>query len=52
MTGDGSFSFVDVEVFFHQMDWIEDNLPVGDFDLNSNGRIDFDDIVDMFQMLA
>jgi PKD repeat protein len=52
MTGDGSFSFVDVEVFFHQMDWIEDNLPVGDFDLNGNGRIDFDDIVDMFEKLG
>jgi outer membrane protein assembly factor BamB len=52
LTGDGSFSFVDVEVFFHQMDWIEDNLLIEDFDLNGNGRIDFDDIVDMFQMLA
>jgi PKD repeat protein len=51
LTGDGSFSFVDVEVFFHQMDWIEDNLLIEDFDLNENGRIDFDDIVDMFQML-
>jgi parallel beta-helix repeat protein len=52
LTGDGSFSFVDVEVFFHQMDWIEDNLLIEDFDLNGNGRIDFDDIVDMFQMLT
>jgi PKD repeat protein len=51
LTGDGSFSFVDVEVYFHHIDWIEDNLLIEDFDLNENGRIDFDDIVDMFQML-
>jgi PKD repeat protein len=51
-TGDGSFSFVDVEVFFHQMDWIENNLPIGNFDYNGNGRINFDDVVDLFQMLV
>jgi hypothetical protein len=51
-TGDGSFSFVDVEVFFHQMDWIENNLPIGNFDYNGNGRIDFDDVVDLFRMLV
>jgi PKD repeat protein len=51
LTGDGTLSFVDVEVFFHQMDWIEDNLPIEDFDLNGNGRIDFDDIVDLFDMI-
>jgi PKD repeat protein len=40
---------VDVELFFHHMDWIEDNLPVANFDFNGNGRIDFDDIVDLFE---
>jgi PKD repeat protein len=52
LSGDGSLSFVDVELYFHQMDWIEDNLPVANFDFNGNGRIDFDDIVDLFEMVA
>jgi PKD repeat protein len=51
LTGDGTFSFTDVEVFFHQMDWVEANLPIENFDFNGNGRIDFDDIVDLFQMI-
>jgi PKD repeat protein len=52
LSGDGSLSFVDVELFFHQMDWIEDNTQIEDFDLNGNGRIDFADIVDLFQMVV
>jgi PKD repeat protein len=52
LSGDGSLSFVDVELYFHHMDWIEDNLPVANFDFNGNGRIDFDDIVDLFEMVA
>jgi PKD repeat protein len=40
-----------VEVFFHQMDWIDENLPTEYFDFNGNGRIDFDDIVDLFQLV-
>jgi PKD repeat protein len=51
LTGDGSLSFVDVELFFHQMDWIETHLPIANFDFNGNGRIDFDDVVDLFQMV-
>jgi parallel beta-helix repeat protein len=52
LTGDGTLSFTDVEVFFHQMDWIDENLPTEYFDFNGNGRIDFDDIVDLFQMVV
>jgi PKD repeat protein len=52
LTGDGSLSFTDVEVFFHQMDWMETNLPIENFDFNGNGRIDFDDVVDLFQMVV
>jgi PKD repeat protein len=33
------------------MDWIETHLPIANFDFNSNGRIDFDDVVDLFQMV-
>jgi PKD repeat protein len=51
LTGNGEFSFVDIVAYFHNIDWIDDNLPTEFFDFNKNGRIDFDDIVDMFQML-
>jgi PKD repeat protein len=51
LTGNGEFSFVDVVAYFHNIDWINENLPTEYFDFNRNGRIDFDDIVDMFQML-
>lgn len=33
------------------MDWITDNEPVGAFDFNKNGQIDFNDIVIMFNEL-
>jgi PKD repeat protein len=52
LTGDGTFSFVDVQEFFYNMDWIETHLPIENFDLNGNGRIDFDDVVDLFQMVV
>jgi PKD repeat protein len=50
LTGDGVCSFVDVEAFFYQMDWIEENMP-SKVDYNGNGRIDFDDIVSLFDMV-
>ncbi|AKB30295.1 cell surface protein [Methanosarcina siciliae T4/M] len=51
LTGNGEFSFVDIVAYFHNMDWIEENMPVEYFDFNGNGRIDFDDVVDMFAMI-
>ncbi|WP_281085505.1 DUF2341 domain-containing protein [Methanosarcina acetivorans] len=51
LTGNGEFSFVDIVAYFHNMDWIEENMPVEYFDFNGNGRIDFDDVVDMFGMI-
>ncbi|AKB30300.1 cell surface protein [Methanosarcina siciliae T4/M] len=51
LTGNGEFSFVDIVAYFHNMDWIEENMPVEYFDFNANGRIDFDDVVDMFAMI-
>jgi PKD repeat protein len=51
LTGNGEFSFVDIVVYFHNIEWIDENLPTEYFDFNDNGRIDFDDIVDMFQIL-
>ncbi|HIH93808.1 TPA: PKD domain-containing protein [Methanosarcina acetivorans] len=51
LTGNGEFSFVDIVAYFHNMDWIEENMPVEYFDFNGNGRIDFDDVVRMFGMI-
>ncbi|WP_321428971.1 leucine-rich repeat protein [uncultured Methanolobus sp.] len=50
LTGDGVCSFVDVEVLFYQMDWIEANMP-SKVDYNDNGRVDFDDVVALFDMV-
>jgi PKD repeat protein len=33
---------------FNQMQWISANEPVSAFDFNGNGRIDFNDIVQLF----
>jgi predicted phosphodiesterase len=43
--GNGISDFTDVRLFFSRMDWIAANEPVTAFDFNSNGRIEFDDIV-------
>ncbi len=51
LTGNGEFSFVDIVAYFHNMDWIEENMPVEYLDFNGNGRIDFDDVVRMFAMI-
>ncbi|ETA66900.1 PDK repeat-containing protein [Methanolobus tindarius DSM 2278] len=50
LTGDGACGFVDVEAFFYQMDWIEENMP-SKVDYNGNGRVDFDDVVSLFDMV-
>jgi outer membrane protein assembly factor BamB len=51
LTGNGEFTFVDIVVYFHNIEWIAENLPTEYFDFNGNGRTDYDDIVDMFRML-
>jgi PKD repeat protein len=51
LTGDGELNFNDVVLYFEEIDWIEDNLPVEFFDFNGNDRIDFDDIVVLFNMV-
>jgi len=35
-------------LYFNQMTWIAANEPIAAFDLNGNGRIDFADIVALF----
>lgn len=48
LNGNERPDFADVVLFFHQMDWIAANEPADAFDMNSNGRIDFDDIVRLY----
>jgi len=36
-------------VYFTEMDWIAANEPLGLFDFNGNGRIDFGDVVVLFE---
>ncbi|MCM1987802.1 hypothetical protein [Methanococcoides seepicolus] len=52
LNGDGQLGFVDVEVFFNNKEWIDANMPVECSDFNGNGRIDFDDIVDLFELVV
>jgi hypothetical protein len=40
-----------VEVFFNNKEWIGTNLPLECSDFNGNGRTDFDDVVDLFEMV-
>ena len=40
--------FDDVVYMVNQMQWITVHEPVGVFDLNGTGRIDFNDIVKVF----
>ncbi|ACL17372.1 dockerin type I domain-containing protein [Methanosphaerula palustris] len=51
VNGDGVFNFNDVIQYFNQIDWISDNEPTVAFDFNRNGRVDFGDIVTLFNIL-
>jgi PKD repeat protein len=51
LDGDGRRSFNDVVLFFERMEWIGNSEPMKCFDMNANGRIDFDDVVRVFQEL-
>lgn len=49
LNGDTTLDDADVTLFFEQLDWIAANEPVSAFDMNGNGRVDFDDIVWLFR---
>jgi PKD repeat protein len=51
MNGNGIKDFNDVVLFFKQMEWVQANEPVSQFDFNGNGFIDFNDIVRLFKEL-
>ncbi|WP_269078469.1 hypothetical protein [Methanosphaerula palustris] len=38
-------------LYFNQMDWINKHEPVSTFDFNTDGQIDFNDIVRLFGMI-
>lgn len=51
LNGTGVLDFADVVLFFNQIAWIENNEPTACFDFNHNGRIDYDDVVTLFDMV-
>jgi PKD repeat protein len=51
VNGDGMDDTGDVMVFFKFLDWIAGNEPVAAFDFNSNGGIEFDDVVRLYKKL-
>ena len=50
-TATAGTDFADVVLYFNQMTWIAANEPVSAFDYNGNGRIDFADVVWLFNNL-
>jgi PKD repeat protein len=40
-----------VVLYFNSMEWIAANEPVSGFDCNGNGRVDFADVVWLFNHL-
>jgi len=51
INGNGRKDFYDVTTFAVNLDWAISNEPVTPFDFNKNGRIDFDDIVKLFNKI-
>jgi len=51
LNGNGRVEFLDLLIFFEQMDWISENEPVEVFDYNNNGRIDFSDCLSLFNKI-
>ncbi|MBP1927589.1 PKD repeat protein [Methanolinea mesophila] len=48
LNGNGGLDFLDVILYFNNMDWIAQNEPEGIFDYNGNGNIDFNDLLILF----
>ncbi len=43
--------FADVVLHITHLNWIAANEPVSAFDYNGNGRVDFADLVELFNIL-
>jgi PKD repeat protein len=52
LSGNGSMSFVDVNLFFQYITWIIGNEPVAAFDFTGNGSLSFVDVVRLFQEVS
>jgi PKD repeat protein len=52
LSGNGSVSFVDVNLFFQYITWIISNEPVAAFDFTGNGSVSFVDVVRLFHELS
>jgi PKD repeat protein len=52
LSGNGSMSFVDVNLFFQYITWIISNEPVAAFDFTGNGSVSFVDVVRLFNELS
>jgi PKD repeat protein len=51
LNGNGEGDFDDVVLYFTNIEWIQSNEPLPSFDFNHNGKIDFADIIRMFQII-
>ena len=51
LNGNGRHEFADVSLFFKYMDWIKANEPVAAFDVSGNAKIDYSDLVKLFQSI-
>jgi len=51
LNANGYLDFADLSFYFKEMEWIEENEPIGLFYYNGNGRIDFADIMTLFHDL-
>ncbi len=51
LNGNGRLEFADVSLFFKYMDWIKPNEPVAAFDVSGNAKIDYSDLVKLFQSI-
>jgi hypothetical protein len=51
LNGNGGIDYDDVVLYFHYLEWIQENEPIVPFDYNNNGFIDFDDLVRLYNEL-
>jgi len=51
INGNGRLEFADVSLFFKYMDWIKANEPAAAFDVSGNAKIDYSDLVKLFQSI-
>ncbi len=48
LTGNGLFTYVDINVFYNRYNWVKENEPVYAFDFSGNGAITYVDVTKLF----